>query len=541
MHRTRREFLQVIAAGSAAMGSARGLGQGMESGKRTALDAARKQAAWRRRRIVYNNDGDDIYVEGADTVEKFLAVRHKPLLGTQVDSIYYSTAQSFNLFVHETRVAEMVRSQELRQPLANNLPTFLKQKTDPLRMSCGFAKEHGMESIWSLRMNDIHDAFQPHFVSQWKKDDPRRVMSSLPETQDLKDRRRLWSLVDFEHPDVEPQLVAIVGEVLRNYPVDGVELDFMRAPFYFRTAYEGKPVTDMQVAVLTRLVTNIRTMLLAESERQGKPFLLAARVPVTTELCRHVGIDIAGWLKAGLIDVMALGGGYVTFDQPITALIQLGHRHDVPVYPSLSQSGLWYHPPRSKGLEAQPPAAWRGAAACGWDLGADGIYTFNLFFGDPAAPSDYAAGILKTIGSKDTLQAADRLFAISDAGWWLPSQYWAKEAEEFSGALPVFMSHQAPTTVALTVAAPLAAPGTQVRTELRLDFAGLEESQRPAVAFNSDPLSPAQGAELVGEVRRFRYSVTTARIRPGRNEIRVEALPGQVKLAGAELWVTMGT
>ena len=30
---------------------------------------------------------------------------------------------------------------------------------------------------------------------------------------------RLWSLVDFEHPDVEPRLLAIIEEVLQNYDV----------------------------------------------------------------------------------------------------------------------------------------------------------------------------------------------------------------------------------------------------------------------------------------------------------------------------------
>src|SRR5262249_25564909 len=148
------------------------------------------------------------------------------------------TTQSFNLFTHATKVAEVFLPRE--GPFAHNdLQTFLDHKTDPLRMSAEFARKHGLESIWTLRMNDIHDAWTPQFVSQWKKDDPRRVMSILAATKNLNDRRRLWSLVDFEHPDVEPRLVAIIEEVLQNYAVDGVELDFLRAPFYFRTAYEG--------------------------------------------------------------------------------------------------------------------------------------------------------------------------------------------------------------------------------------------------------------------------------------------------------------
>jgi uncharacterized lipoprotein YddW (UPF0748 family) len=130
----------------------------------------------------------------------------------------------------------------------NNLKSFIEQGTDGLRMSCNFAHKHGLESIWTLRMNDIHDCFTAQYVPQWKKDDPRRVMAALADVSELKDRRRLWSLVDFEHPDVEPRIVAIIEDVLRNYPIDGIELDFMRAPFYFRTTYESKPATDKQTA-----------------------------------------------------------------------------------------------------------------------------------------------------------------------------------------------------------------------------------------------------------------------------------------------------
>src|SRR5213078_3512453 len=105
-------------------------------------------------------------------------------------------------------------------------------------------------SIWTLRMNDIHDAWTPQFVSQWKKDDPTRVMSTFDKTKEFNDRRRLWSLVDFEHKDVEPRLLAIIEEVLRHYPIDGIELDWLRAPIYFRSHYEGGEVTDKQVEVL---------------------------------------------------------------------------------------------------------------------------------------------------------------------------------------------------------------------------------------------------------------------------------------------------
>ena len=130
-------------------------------------------------------------------------------------------------------------------------------------MSSEFAHRHGLESIWTLRLNDIHDAWTPQFVPKWKRDDPSRVISTLEKSRGYRDRRRLWSLVDFEHPDAAPRLLAIIEEVLRNYPVD--------------------------------------------------------------------------------------------------ELVALGHKHNVPVHPCLSQSGLMCCRPRGTNTP-EPPAAWFGAA-----------------------------------------------------------------------------------------------------------------------------------------------------------------------------------
>ena len=146
-------------------------------------------------------------------------------------------------------------------------------------------------------------------------------------------------------------------------------------------------------------------------------------------------------------------------------------------------------------------------------------------------------GYLKTIGSRDTLLAADRLFATCDAGNYMPAHYWAKDAEEFSGALPVPLSPKSATTVPLIVAGPLTRGSRRAETELRLDFTGLAESDRPTVAFNSRPLGKPARVETAADVRRFRYTLPSDAARTGRNEIRLEASSDTSKLAGAELWV----
>jgi hypothetical protein len=500
------------------------------------LAAARRKAAHRKRRVIYNNDGDDIWAKGADTVDKFLALRHTPLLETHVDSIFYSTTQSFNHFTHDTQVAEVFRSKD-GSFSGNNLTKFLEQKTDGLRMSSEFARQHGIESIWTLRMNDIHDAWTVAFRPQWKRDDPSRVMSSPEKTKNFNDRRRLWSLVDFEHPDVEPQLLAIIGEVLANYPVDGVELDFLRAPFYFRTNYEGLPATDKQVLVLTRLVQKVRELILRESKRQGKPFLLMARVPSTPKLCQRIGINIQAWLEENLIDVVSLGGGYITFDLSIKEIVALGNKHEVPVYPCLSQSGLMNRPPRGKSTK-QPPEAWFGAAARLWEDGADGIYAFNLFPG-PGTEADrtYARTVLKTIGSAETLASKSLMYAISDAGSWMPSHYWAKDVAHYSDALPLDLKANEFTRCYLHVPEDLSGAGFGVTAELRVDFTGLKANSEPEILFGSANFGPTADGKKIADIQRYVCPVPLQAIQRGRNRVMVKTAETQAKLVGAELWI----
>ena len=44
-----------------------------------------------RRRLIFNNDGDDISYRGSDTVGGCLAQRTTPPADTQVDSVFYNT------------------------------------------------------------------------------------------------------------------------------------------------------------------------------------------------------------------------------------------------------------------------------------------------------------------------------------------------------------------------------------------------------------------------------------------------------------------
>ncbi len=82
------------------------------------MDEKRRAARWRKRRIIYNNDGNDVreawtgvehrhdveeklFVRsGAELIDDFLNARSRSLVGTQVDSIGYCTCMAGVTFSH---------------------------------------------------------------------------------------------------------------------------------------------------------------------------------------------------------------------------------------------------------------------------------------------------------------------------------------------------------------------------------------------------------------------------------------------------------
>src|SRR5205085_2820065 len=142
----------------------------------------------------------------------------------------------------------------------------------------------------------------------------------------------------------------------------------------------------------------IREMTYHVGTRRGRPILMAARVPATPAACRHVGIEVARWLAEELTDLLPVGGGYVPFTEPLGEIIRLARAHRVPVYPTISASGMRGRDQRYGSVEA-----WRGAAANMWRAGADGIYVFNLF---PPGPEQR----FQEIGSPETLARRNKLF-----------------------------------------------------------------------------------------------------------------------------------
>jgi hypothetical protein len=133
--------------------------------------------------------------------------------------------------------------------------------------------------------------------------------------------------------------------------------------------------------------------------QRGRPILIAIRVPDSVEYCRGIGLDVEKWLAEGLVDILS-GSCYFRLN-PWSYLVDLGHKHGVPVYPSLSES-------RVKGearFRRNSIECYRARAMAAWAASADGMYLFNLF--NPRHP------VWRELGDPAALRTMDKLYFVT--------------------------------------------------------------------------------------------------------------------------------
>jgi len=315
--------------------------------------------------------------------------------------------------------------------------------------------------------------------------------------------------MDFDRPEVLDKLLAMHEEIFRKYDVDGIEIDYFRSAIFFKPNLTFKPATKRQRDVLTDFQRRLRELAYRHGNRRGRPILVAARVPATPAASLHVGIDIKRWLKEGLLDLLTVGGGYIPFTEPLDEIISLAHEAGVPVYPTISASGM-----RGPDGRYATVDAWRGAAANMWHAGADGIVAFNLF---PAGPEPR----FMDIGSPKTLAGRNKLFVIDPVRVLMGCYV---QALTQSQALPLTIPPDGKAVATyLPISDDLAAAGkngTLAGAELRIQLSNPKALGAVEVRLNGAVLSPVdqdpQTGWLVFRPRADQYSL-------GQNKISFRA------------------
>lgn len=353
----------------------------------------------RRRRIIFNDDGCSTSLYQFDMPPSIDDMRYPVdrILGTQVDTLVWSMYTG-NLVLHDSKAVEIVGENYDGTPpdwlyrLQRNIRALIDAGLDPLHVLSARCRDKGIEFIPDLRVNDTHEnstSYGPFIRSRFKRAHPELLIGD-----------ENWGF-DYAHRQVHEYRLALVEEVCRNYDVDGFHLDFCRGPEYFKPG-EAERNVDRMSDFVERCSTLVRSI----GQEKGRESVFAVRVPTSVEGCRRLGLDVARWVQAKLVDFIAVQSRlYTTMNMEIEKFVSLASGR-CQVYAGIE---------RVDSYGAMTAEMFRAAAAVYWRQGADGMYLFNFDCHGDEPFTPYERAMLTEIGDPDYLRRQDKHYFVSRA------------------------------------------------------------------------------------------------------------------------------
>lgn len=246
-----------------------------------------------------------------------------------------------------------------------NLDHLVEIAGGPMTEICRQFRAAGLAFLPSVRMNSHYsvpwgaarfgDFRREH--ADWLIGGPDEVIPAP--TVELGIRRGL----DYRHPAVREYMLGMLCELVERFDVDGVELDYMRHPAFFRVD-EGRACAYLMTDFLRR----VRARFDEVGAQKGWGFDLLVRVPPTLDDALRLGLDVCAWMRERLVDHVVAGGGFIPFETPVHEFVDAARDTGCRVYGSF------------EGLRpALDEEVLRGIAARCWDAGVDGLYLFNYY------------------------------------------------------------------------------------------------------------------------------------------------------------------
>ncbi|MBR7131515.1 MAG: hypothetical protein IKC82_05990, partial [Lentisphaeria bacterium] len=356
----------------------------------------------RPRRVIFNNDGCEISsaMLRQPSVANFLKLRHNGLINSHVDVISYCPVTTgFGNVSYQSKICnDMTNHPKFKA----SLQWFYRNNTDPMMESCRFAHANNMESFYSMRMNDCHDAFSggkdlwPPFKS--------RHPELLFGTAENRPPYGYWSGVDYSRKEIRDMACAIIEEAVTKFPLDGVELDFCRHWAFLKSAAYGDPVTQSEIDGMTDMILRMRIICDKAGKKRNRPILLMVRVLDSVEACLAQGLDLKKWCADGLVDVVA-GGSEIRLNQT-AYMAELSRQYpDVRFYSTQTEAQMVGQHALLK--RNNNPLNFRGQAAVAL-YEKVGIYSFNEYF-----PGLDHARYLNEIGDEKLLMGLNKFYYFS--------------------------------------------------------------------------------------------------------------------------------
>ena len=361
---------------------------------------------------------------------------------------------------------------------AGNIRSLSETAGGPLAAHHAAFREAGIEFFPRVRMNSHYD-IPPSSPSygRYRHEHPELLIGRPGEV--LPEGTIEWAIstgLDYAHLPVREYMYSIIVELFERFDIDGVELDFMRHPAFFRTEEAWR-----NGYLMTDLVRSVRTRMTEVGNARGKSIRLAVRVPPTLVDSRRAGLEVAAWVAEDLVDVVVVVGGFIPFDTPVAEFTAVARDTQTQVYGAI------------EALRHMDEEYLRALASLFWKDGADGVYLYNYF----TMPADWNKRVLNHLADPEALKRLDKRYQLGSTGPYFPT---SGHSAAFRFASP---STQLPLTLHQTLSSTKAVLGIRIADDIQaaaregllgtctllLQFESFADGDRLDLAINGEPFS----------------------------------------------------
>lgn len=297
---------------------------------------------------------------------------------------------------------------------------FILDGNDLIQLSLDRARQKGIDFFLTWRMNESHGVREPGNPGNcrfWREHPEFRIGGEGPFA---------WceeNALCFSHQAVRDYQFGFLEELCSRYDIDGLELDFLRFPYFFRRVVPF----EEKAPIMTDFLRRVRRML----DARGRKIPISARVHNRLDLVRETGLDIASWLAEDLVQILNVSPSYIT--QPDSDIE--GFRKAFPEAWILGEMTQCMTRGRSIELSVEQtrkttPEVLQALAYSFLERGANGISFFNFTyyrdysFGDPAKLDRFEPPYeaLKHIADREFLANQPKHYYIGANSFWSREQ-----------------------------------------------------------------------------------------------------------------------
>ena len=439
--------------------------------------------------LIFTDDAWIMNEPGPVTLASMRQRLVEPLAGTGA-SLWWNVGNS-EVYFFETEVGEiwgqdrdLDRLAGRERIVAENVRHLIATAGGPLTALSGLCREAGVSFFPRVRMNSHYNYYPRHSIGHgsFRRDNPH-LRIGRPGEQ-IPAGGIDWAVrhgIDYAYPEVRDHMFAIITELLERFDIDGVEIDFNRHPTFFRRAEQTQ-----NAYLMTDLVRRVRRRQREIEKDRGRLFQLAVRVPPTLADARRIGLDVEGWMREGLVDIVTAGIGWIPFEMPIDEFVRAAGAcgHPIDVYGCI------------EGLRPASDDRTVRAAAARFHRAGAGVYLYNFFRLPPA----WQQQMLPVLADPQALARTSKRYELDHSDRNSPTGH----GGAFLNALPPV---QIPMVLAETGRPP----------KIRIEVADDVEAATAAAALNRCVLSLlvenfAPGDELAVRLNNHPYAAHQARV-----------------------------